>query len=128
MNFLQRIAQLFRGGAGGGGDRHFPIYVMSRRCREPLAGQVDMLNELSVVEEDDAAYYTRKVLHTAGQQRCFDQVEVLLWFDGNKQLLRQEVWGGSWLEADAYASAVAEFQARLAAAAEESEGEESSVK
>jgi hypothetical protein len=40
-------------------------------------------------------------------------VEVLIWFDKNKQLLRNEVWGGEWLDAEAYERAEADFQARL---------------
>ena len=87
MNFLKRIASLFTGGGGGGtNSRFYPIYVLSRRCNEPIAGQIDLLNELSLTEEDDSAYYGRKVLHTSGERRCFDQVEVLLWFDRNKRL------------------------------------------
>lgn len=113
MNIFKRITSFFQGGGTASSNRYFPIHVLSRRCREPLTGQVDLLNELSLTEEDDGAYYTRKVLHTSGRTRCFDQVEVLLWFDKNKQLLRQEVWGGEWLEVEAYARAEAEFQAKL---------------
>jgi len=126
MNIFKRIANFFQGGGGASNNRYFPIHVLSRRCREPLAGQVDLLNELSLTEEDDSTYYTRKVLHTSGRTRCFDQVEVLLWFDKSKQLLRQEVWGGEWLEAEAYERAEADFQARLieAETAKEQEQEE----
>lgn len=114
MNIFKRIANFFQGGgAASGSHRYFPIYVLSRRCREPLNGQVDLLNELSLDETDDNTFYTRKVLHTTGRTRCFDQVEVLIWFSKDKQLLRQEVWGGEWLEAEAYERAEAEFQARL---------------
>ena len=125
MNIFQRIANFFRGGGAAGDNRYFPIRVLSRRCREPLTGQVDLLNELSLTEEDDGEFYTRKVLHTTGRTRCFDQVEVLLWFDKNKQLLRNEVWGGEWLDAEAYERAEADFQARLAEAATPKEDQES---
>ncbi|MEZ4728834.1 MAG: hypothetical protein R3E79_17005 [Caldilineaceae bacterium] len=126
MNIFKRIANFFQGGGGSSSNRYFPIHVLSRRCREPLVGQVDLLNELSLTEEDDSTYYTRKVVHTSGRTRCFDQVEVLLWFDKNKQLLRQEVWGGEWLDAEAYERAEADFQARLleAETAKEQEHEE----
>jgi hypothetical protein len=109
MNLFQRIAQLFRGGPTPTSNRFFPIYVLSRRCNEPIAGQLDLLNELSLDEDD--AYYGRKVLHTTGERRCFDQVEVLLWFDRSKQLLRHEVQGGRWLEADEYEAELARFNA-----------------
>jgi len=113
MNFLKRIASFFQGGGTASRGRHFPIYVLSRRCREPLVGQIDLLNEISLTEEDDSAYYTRKVLHTTGRTRCFDQVEVLVWFTKDKQLLRHEVQGGTWLAEEEYERAEAEFQARL---------------
>ena len=35
----------------------------------------------------------------------------MLWFNSNKQLLRQEVAGGRWLEADEYARELARFNA-----------------
>ncbi|MBX3012186.1 MAG: hypothetical protein KF832_11800 [Caldilineaceae bacterium] len=117
MNIFKRIANFFLGGGGANGsNRYFPIYVLSRRCREPLTGQVDLLNELSLDENDENTFYTRKVLHTTGRTRCFDQVEVLIWFSKDKRLLRQEVWGGEWLDAEAYERAEVEFQARLEAA------------
>jgi len=113
MNIFKRIANFFQGGGAASNNRYFPIHVLSRRCREPLSGQVDLLNELSLTEEDDNTFYTRKVLHTTGRTRCFDQVEVLLWFGKDKQLARHEVWGGTWLEPEEYDRAEAEFQARL---------------
>ena len=55
MSLFQRIANLFRGGGGGGDNRFLPIYVLSRRCNEPIAGQLDLLNELSLAEDEDDA-------------------------------------------------------------------------
>ncbi len=79
MSFWTQIANLFKGG-GGNRDRLLPIYVLSRRCNEPIAGQVDLFNELSRSEDEgDHAYYTRKVLHTSGEKRCFAEVEIQLW-------------------------------------------------
>jgi len=112
MSLFQRIANLFTGGGGGSDGRFLPVYVLSRRCNEPIAGQLDLLNELSLADdEEDAAYYGRKVLHTSGERRCFDQVEVLLWFSSNKQLLRQEVTGGRWLDLEEYEQELARFHA-----------------
>ncbi|GIV78688.1 hypothetical protein FKZ61_007505 [Litorilinea aerophila] len=113
MNLFQRLARLLGGGAGGGQDRRtLTIYVLSHRCNEPIAGNVDLLNELSQAEEGSGyAYYTRKVLHTSGERRCFDQVEVEIWFDKNKQPIHHEVKGGRWLEEPAYQAELARFQA-----------------
>lgn len=100
MSFFQRLASLF-GGKPAVDNRFMPIYVLSHRCREALAGQVDLLNDLSLADEG-AAYFVRKVLHTTGRNRCFDQVEVQLWLDANKKLVNKEVSGGRWLELEEY--------------------------
>jgi hypothetical protein len=109
MNFLRQLGRLFGGGGGGSANRYLTVYVMSRRCREPINGQVDLFNEVSAVEEGDHAFYTRKVLHTSGERRCFDQVEVSLYFDQNKKLVRHEVTGGSWLTEAEYETELARF-------------------
>lgn len=95
MSIFKRIANLFSGGRPT--ERMLPIYAYSNRCREAVAGSVDLFNELSLQDEGDHAYYVRKVLHTSGENRCFDQVEVALWFDKNKRVAAQEVSGGRWL-------------------------------
>lgn len=110
MSFWSRIANLITGG-NRSGQRALDIYVLSRRCNEPISGQVDLFNELSRTEdESDYTYYTRKVLHTSGDDRCFDQVEVHLWFDRNKQLANHEVTGGRWLEAEEYEAELVRFR------------------
>lgn len=111
MGFFQRLADLFRGGGGPSqSDRYVSFYVLSRRCNEPLAGQVDLFNELSIAEAE-YDFYARKVLHTSGHKRCFDQVEVELWFDAKKKLAHHEVHGGRWLNAGEYAAELARFNA-----------------
>ena len=110
MSFWTRFANLFKGGAGSG-NRLLSIYALSRRCNEPVAGQVDLYNELSRSDDDsDYTFYTRKVLHTSGEKRCFDQVEVHLWFDRNKRVARHEVDGGHWLEEDEYEAELVRFR------------------
>ena len=99
MSFFKRLANLFSGGASK--ERMLPIYVYSRRCREAVTGTVDLFNELSQPDEE-YAYYVRKVLHTSGRDRCFDQVEVQIWFDKNKNVEHHEVQGGHWLTEEEY--------------------------
>lgn len=112
MNFFKQLAGLFSGRSGGSSHRYLPIYVLSRRCNEPIAGQVDLYNELSRGDEESGhAYYSRKGLHTSGVNRCFDQVEVHLYFDRNKQLVDHEVEGGRWLTVDEYEEELARFEA-----------------
>lgn len=119
MSFFQRLLNFFTGSGGRAGDgRMLPIYVLDHRCREPIAGTVDKHNELSIVEDSDHQYYVRKVLHTSGANRCFGEVEVQLWFGGNRQLQHHEVVGGRWLDADEYEQELARFNAPPADEAE----------
>jgi hypothetical protein len=112
MNLLKRLANLFSGGGSSRGDkRYLTVYALSRRCNEPISGQVDLLNELSKPDEGEYAYYTRKVLHTTGEHRCFSQVEINLYFNQEKQVVHHEVEGGRWLTGDEYAVELARFNA-----------------
>lgn len=124
MSFLSRLLNRFKGGASSTRDRYFSIYVLDQRCREPLSGQVDLMNEISISDEQDAAFYVRKVLHTSGRDRCFGQVEIQLWLDQNKNLLRHEVQGGRWLTAEEYAAEVARQAVEANAAVPDQEEEE----
>ncbi|MCC6456855.1 MAG: hypothetical protein IT328_18005 [Caldilineaceae bacterium] len=112
MNLFKRLVNLFSGGGGSRGDkRYLTVYALNRRCNEPVSGQVDLLNELSKPDEGEYAYYTRKVLHTTGERRCFSQVEINLYFNQEKQIVHHEVEGGRWLTGDEYAAELARFNA-----------------
>jgi hypothetical protein len=54
----------------------------------------------------------RKVLHTSGKGRCFGEVEIEVWLDSKKRLVRQEVHGGRWLSVEEYEAEVAAAAAR----------------
>jgi hypothetical protein len=92
----------------------------------PIKGQIDLLNELSLAEEE-SGYYVRKVLHTSGRNRCFAQVEVQLWLDDKKQVTRYEVQGGRWLTAEEYAAEL-ERQAQAESASETKDASETEDK
>ncbi|HMN26701.1 MAG TPA: hypothetical protein PKE45_01005 [Caldilineaceae bacterium] len=111
MNFFKSLTNLFRGGSSTN-NRMLTVYVLSRRCNEPIAGQVDLLNELSQTDEgSEHTYYARKVFSTSGQKRCFDQVEVELYFDQNKKVAEYQITGGRWLEPADYEQELARFNA-----------------
>ena len=110
MSLLKRLASLFTGKSSSGG-RNLTIYVLSRRCNEPLSAEVDTLNALSGSDDGDASYYTRKVIQGTGRNRCFGQVEVELWFNSQRVLLRHAVSGGRWLTAEEYESELERFNA-----------------
>ncbi|HRJ43314.1 MAG: hypothetical protein KJZ86_05585 [Caldilineaceae bacterium] len=110
MSFLKRLASLFTGKSSSGG-RNLTVYVLSTRCNEPLSAQVDTLNALSGSDDGDAALYTRKVIQGTGKNRCFAQVEVELWFNSQRGLLRHAVTGGRWLTAEEYETELERFNA-----------------
>ena len=110
MSFLKKLASLFSGG-GGGGNRNYPIYVFSTRCREPIMAEIDLVNSLSRDDEKDNQFYTRKVLQGSGKNRCFTQVEVEIWFDRGKKVSHYEVTGGRWLTAEEYDEELIRFNA-----------------
>ena len=113
MNFFKRLLGLLGGGGGAprADGRYLTIYLLSRRCNEPVMGQVDLLNELSASDDEQYAFYTRKVIHTSGERRCFSEVEANIYFNANKQVAHHEVSGGRWLTADEYAQELARFNA-----------------
>lgn len=116
MAFFSRFLNSLKGKPPSGDDRYLTIYVWSNRCREPSAGRVDLMNELSLTDEGDGSYHVRKVIHTSGKHRCFDQVEVELWLDAKKRVVNQTVTGGRWLTAQEYEAEVARLAAAEAAA------------
>jgi hypothetical protein len=124
MSFLSKLFAPFTGKGPSGSDRYLPIYAFSNRCREPIAGQVDLMNETSLDDENQGGYYVRKVLHTSGKGRCFGEVEFELWLDSKKRIERYEVHGGRWLTAAEYETEVAEAEAREQEAREQAEREQ----
>lgn len=110
MSLLKRLASLFTGRPSSGG-RNLTIYILSKRCNEPLSAEVDTLNALSGSDDGDASWYTRKVVQGTGKNRCFAQVEVELWFDSRRNLLRHSVTGGRWLTPEEYEVELERFNA-----------------
>lgn len=115
MSLFSKLLNALKGKPPSGSDRYIPIYVYSNRCREPLAAQIDIMNEISR-DDDYKGYFVRKVLHTSGKNRCYGQVEIEVWLDSEKRIVRQEVTGGRWLTQE-------EYQAELARQAEAAEEE-----
>ena len=111
MGFLSKLFGPLFGKAPSGDSRYLTVYALSHRCHEAVSGQVDLMNEISLDDEVKGGYYVRKVLHTSGRGRCFAEVEVELWLDSNKRIVRQEVHGGRSLTADEYAAEVAREKA-----------------
>ena len=104
MNFLKRISSALFGGGGTGEDRnaHWE-YVRCSRCGDKLRVRVDPRSELTPqYEQGDGAYYTRKGVYGSGKNRCFQKVEVELFFNSSRQLTSRYVTGGEFITRDEY--------------------------
>lgn len=107
MGVLKKITALLsaRGGGGGGEAEEEYVhreYVRCSRCGEKIAVRVDLRNELTpqydVDEEDrEGSYYWRKGIVGSGKKRCFQTIEVELFFDENRQLVSRSISGGEFI-------------------------------
>lgn len=99
MSFLKKVASfLFEGGEGQGeGDVHWE-YVRCTRCGEKIPVRVDLRNELTAeYEGGEGAYYVRKGVIGSGETRCFQMIEVELFFDANRRLTSRYITGGQFI-------------------------------
>ena len=81
------------------GRRVMTITVQCDRCGEIISAPVDLRNDLSLDDDEDATsknYICRKGL--MGRQRCFQPIEVTLHFDEKRTLIGHEVTGGKFIE------------------------------
>ena len=74
---------------------YYTFQVKCKRCGEIIEGRVDLDNDLSMNDEGNG-YIVRKGL--IGGNRCFQQIEVELTFDSNRQLLEKTITGGMFVE------------------------------
>jgi len=73
-------------------------YVRCSRCGEKLSVRVDLSNELTPqYDEGEGAYYVRKGVVGAGQARCFQTIEVELYFSAERQLVSRYITGGEFI-------------------------------
>lgn len=106
MGFMKQLADLF--GGKGEGNIHRE-YVRCARCGEKLAVRVNLDNELSPqYEEGEGAYYVRKGVLGSGETRCFQTIEVELYFDYEKRLVSRYITGGEFITADEFYADAAE--------------------
>ena len=76
-------------------EKHYYTFnVKCKRCGEIIEGRVDLDNDLSMNDEGDG-YIIHKGL--VGGNRCFQQIEVELNFNSSRQLLDQQITGGTFV-------------------------------
>ena len=100
MSFFKKLGALF----GPQGDsRNLWIYVRCQSCQEIMKSRVDLHNDLSLQFDEGGkgtSYFCRKVL--VGSQRCYRPIEVELFFDQSRKLMRQEIKGGDFVSEREY--------------------------
>lgn len=97
MSFLKKISNLFSSSADHDQNAYW-IFVKCNRCGEKIEARVDLRNDLSLeygANEKKNYYYCRKVL--MGQELCFQQVEVHLKFNANRELIDRDISGGEFI-------------------------------
>lgn len=95
MGFLKKLSQIFAGREEGNIHRE---YVRCSRCKEKIAVRVNLGNELTPqLDEGEGAYYVRKGVLGSGKTRCFQMIEVELYFDQDKQPVSRYISGGEFI-------------------------------
>jgi hypothetical protein len=95
MSFLKKLSRLLT----GGGERNVHReYVRCSRCGEKIAVRVNLSGELTPqYGEGEGAYHVRKGVMGSGENRCFQKIEVDLYFDQEKRLLSRYITGGEFI-------------------------------
>ena len=99
MSFLQRLGRLLTAPGAAPVRKVQAITVQCNRCGEVITAALDLRNDMSAEYDEQTGattFVTRKVL--MGRQRCFQQIEVTLFFDGKHRLTSKQVTGGKFVE------------------------------
>lgn len=95
--FKKLVANLFPTQHKSETPAHY-VYVRCKRCNEVIKGRINFLTELNKL--DDGTYMTRKVL--IGNKRCFEQIEIILYFDKKRTVMDQQIHNGFFISEDEY--------------------------
>lgn len=99
MSFLKKIASFLLEGTETTEERdvHWE-YVRCSRCGEKIPVRVNLRNELAAqYEGGEGAYYARKGVVGTGKTRCFQMIEVDLYFDSQRRPLSRYITGGEFI-------------------------------
>src|SRR5437016_3737927 len=99
MSFLQRLGRLLAPPGAAPSRKVQNITVQCNRCGEVITAALDLRNDMSAEYDEQSGattFVTRKVL--MGRQRCFQQIEVTLFFDDKQRLTSKQVTGGKFVE------------------------------
>ncbi len=99
MSFLNTMKSFFTGGSPAATD--YWVYARCQRCGEVIKTRIDLQNSLSA--QDEGGYVTHKTL--VGNRRCFQRIEVILYFDEQRRPTGADVINGDLVSAEEYAAA-----------------------
>ena len=103
MGFLKKLSGLFSGGGSEDDGSVHREYVRCSRCHETLIARVDLRNELTpTYDEGEGAYYVRKGLVGSGKTRCYQTIEVEVYFDAQRNLVSRYATGGTFISREEY--------------------------
>lgn len=103
MSLLKKIASFIGGGESGEMRNVHREYIRCSRCGERIAVRVDLQSELSPqYEGGEGAYYVRKGVFGSGETRCFQKIEVELFFDPDRRLVSRYISGGEFITRDEF--------------------------
>jgi len=92
MSFLKN---LFGGSSSKRDEKYLTYHVKCNRCGEIIEGRIDLDNDLSLNDEG-TGYLVRKGL--LGADRCFQQIDVELKFTSTREVIEQQIKGGTFVE------------------------------
>jgi hypothetical protein len=97
MGFLKK---LFSSATSAPQKRYYTFNVKCKRCGEVIEGRVDLDNDLSAEFESDTrtTYISRKGIIGSGDNHCFQQIEVVFKFSSTREVLDQQIQGGTFVE------------------------------
>ena len=73
-------------------------YVRCARCGEKIPVRVNLIGELTrQYGDEEKAYYVRKGVVGSGETRCYQTIEVELYFDRTYQLTSRYIEGGEFI-------------------------------
>jgi len=93
MSFLKN---LFSSASAKPEKRYYTFNVKCKRCGEIIEGRVDLDNDVSM-NDSGTAYFARKVLMGDGN-RCFQRIEVEMTFTSARDVVEQNIQGGTFVE------------------------------
>lgn len=101
MGILDKLSKFFSSSGRGDKDTYW-VFVRCNRCDEKLRTRINLYNDLSVDfnNEGETRYICRKTL--VGSKRCFQRVEVILFFDSQRILTDRDISGGIFIDEDEY--------------------------